>query len=251
MLKRYDEILPPLFYIVTTSSRLKELVKSGWSDPRFYYNRAADDVAWIPAVNINSEGPSDDALMPVIVEATATAEQNRDRLTTTIRQIEQSLAARVGVMAQGQSQSLFYAFIAEHVMDPLKLKEDQEWIGVGIAMVLSGRYVAQLIGMNASDLVRVMSADNPRNPMRPAVVDLLHPTPRAEIRQEAVGAYIDAYRRKATRVVAQWVAGAGDDAIPKVLTALRQGVPPDGPGLLKLVQQQTGTDLSGEVGRGP
>ena len=31
-----NELQPPIFYLVTTRDRIKQLLKAGWSDPRFH-----------------------------------------------------------------------------------------------------------------------------------------------------------------------------------------------------------------------
>jgi hypothetical protein len=248
-LKRYDEIAPPLFYMVTTGERLKQLVKDGWSNPRFYYNRAADDVQMSPAVNLSSDGPGDDVLIPVIVKPEEATDVKRKRLADTIHQIEAQLAARISQDSQARTQLAFIGFFASDVLEPLKARPEQEWFGVGMSNLLSARYLAQLNGMDLPTLLHNMTADLPPrvNPIRPGNVDLLNPTPLSDMRAEAIPYYVDAYRRKATRVVASWSTRGGEGSIAKVLTAMRKQMPADGDGLVKLIQQISGIDLTPEL----
>jgi hypothetical protein len=252
-LARYDEIAPPLFYMVTSGPRLKQLVKEGWSNPRFYYNRAADDVQMSRAVNLSSEGPGDDVLIPVIVSPDEALDGKQKKLLDAIHTIEAELALKISQHSQASTQVAFITFIANEVLEPLKAKPEQEWFGVGVSNMLSARYLAQLNGMDYRAILADMTGDlHPRvNPMRPATVDLLNPTPLSDMRPEAIPYYVDAYRRKATRVVSSWSVRAGEGAIAKVLTAMRQQMPADGPGLVKLIQQTSGIDLTLELGSTP
>jgi hypothetical protein len=47
---------------VTSPQTLKEIVKGGWSDPHFYYNRVADDVAFSSALVLSPEGGDENLL---------------------------------------------------------------------------------------------------------------------------------------------------------------------------------------------
>ena len=53
-MRQLDELHAPIFYLVTTPDRLSKIIKAGWQDPRFYYNRAADSVSF------SLNGASDD-----------------------------------------------------------------------------------------------------------------------------------------------------------------------------------------------
>jgi hypothetical protein len=249
-LSRYDEIAPPLYYMVTSGPRLKQLVKEGWSNPRFYYNRTADDVQMSRAVNLNTDGPGDDVLIPVIVQPDEAADSKAQRLVNAIHTIENELAQRISQHSQATTQVAFISFMASDVLEPLKAKPEQEWFGVGASNVLSAKYLAQVNGMDPQAILTDMTADlNPRvNPMRPATVDLLHPTPLSDMRAEAIPYYVDAYRRKATRVVLGWTNRAGADSIPKVFAAMRKQMPADGAGLVKLIKDTSGIDLTAELG---
>ena len=55
--KRMQDLRVPVFYLVCTKQRLRELVKGGWEDPRFYYNRAADEVFHDPRPRLFDDRP--------------------------------------------------------------------------------------------------------------------------------------------------------------------------------------------------
>jgi hypothetical protein len=116
--------------------------------------------------------------------------------------------------------------------------------------VLSAKYSSSLIGLDTALQLQNMTSDDPRNPIRPEAIDLLHPLPRDQMRPAAVFAYDDAFRRKSARAVKNWLKSAGDAAVPKLLSAMRQNPPADGAALLKQIQQISGVDLSADVATG-
>jgi hypothetical protein len=113
------------------------------------------------------------------------------------------------------------------------------------------RYTSQINKIDPQQIVRGMTADRRENPMRAASIDLVRPTKVADMRPQALPYYADAFQRKAMRVTSDWAARAGEAAIPKVLTALRAKVPDDGPGLVALIQKESGIDLSSDVKPAP
>ncbi len=245
-LERFHDINPPLFYMVTTRQQLKDLLKGGWTDPRFYYNRVADDVQFSPELNLTADGRGDDILLPVMVAPEDPPEKRAKELQETVRMAESRLAGSIATRAMVVAQLAFVDLVNE-ALAPLKLTPDQRWFGDGLAGVLSARYVAQINGMDAQMILQSMSSDDRRNPIRSATIDLLHPTPTSDLRPRAAPYYGDAFHRKTVRVVLSWLARAGDDAIPKTLTALKQNPPADGVALLKQIQQTSGVDLTAEL----
>jgi hypothetical protein len=247
VLTRFDEINPPLYYLVSSREKLKELLKAGWTDPRFYYNRVADSVQYSSAINLTTEGAADDILLPAVFDASDSIEKKHEALTNLIHAAEAGVAQSVSGRSMSVAQLTFVDFIYDQAIKPMSLNQQTEWFGVGLAGVLSSRYVSQLTGINLDMFLRNMTGDDPRNPIRSATIDLLHPTPQSEMRPQAAPFYGDAYRRKAARVVVNWLNKAGDDAIPKTITALKQSKPQDGQTLLKQIQQASGVDLSDDV----
>jgi hypothetical protein len=245
--RRLGDIEPPVFYLVCSDTKLKELVKGGWKDPRFYYNRAADDVAFDPGLRLSDDRLMDDMVMPVLFPAGAAEDVKRRGLIEIVRRNEAAIAdaiARRGIVI---TQLALIQFIHANGIEPLKLTEDQLWFGYGVEAVLSARYMADVAGLDFDDLVARMTHDNRRNPIRTETIDLLHPTSRAEMRPEWVPLYGDAYRAKSARVIYQWIKQAGDSAVSMTITAMRNKTPPDGAALVKLIHLTTNVDLSDAV----
>jgi hypothetical protein len=236
-----------MFYLVCSRERLRELMKAGWQDPRFYYNRAADDVAYNSDLHLSTEGGMDDMIMPVAYPHDAPPDVRERALTNTIRRGESAVVEAVSKRAMILTQLALIDFIGRHAVEPLKLKPDQMWFGMGLEAVLSSRYAAELTGMRADDVLDRMTRDDPRNPVRAGSVNLLQPADPSTMRPEWIPMYNDAFRVRSTRVVREWLNRAGDGGVSMALVAFRASPPPDGPALLKMIQMTTGVDLADMV----
>ena len=114
---------------------------------------------------------------------------------------------------------------------------------------MAARYVAELTGLDEARLLDVMSRVTARNPIRPESIDLLNPTKAGDLRSEWFPAYSQAFRARSVSAVRSLVEKGGEGAIAKVIAAVRERPPSDGAGLVQLVRQTTGVDLSKELAR--
>jgi hypothetical protein len=153
----------------------------------------------------------------------------------------------VAMQAQRRAWMAFVQFIGEQAMAPLKPKPDQQWFTFGVSSVLGARYAAQLIGAPAEEVLAGLSMDDPRNPIRPATLDLLHPADPAQLRSSYLPAYIDAYNRKSVRATRALLDKAGDGAAAKVLAAWKASPPADGAALVALIKSATGVDIAADL----
>lgn len=240
----YVELDAPIFYLVATNDRLKQLLKEGWNDPRFKYDAAIDDVLIDPGLHFRDEGPMDDMLMPVIYAPNATPENRAERLTNVVRVSEAGISDSFSRRALVITQLALIDFIQKQGIEPLHLKKDQQWFGLGAAAVLSTRYMHDIVGISADDLLSRIMRDDPRNPIRAGSIDLLNPMNESAIREEWLPRYADAYRIKSARVVRDWVQRSGESSIAMTLAAIRANPPADGAALLKVINMTTGVDLS-------
>ncbi|CAN5651079.1 hypothetical protein BH09PLA1_BH09PLA1_13640 [soil metagenome] len=245
--KKLNELQPPIFYLVATRDRIKQVLKAGWTDPHFRYNRVNDDVNFNPDLRLTDERPMDDMVMPVIYAPDATAEAKRKNLEQMMQRNEASVVDAFSRRAQLLVQLSIIEFIQKEAIDPLNLKGDQQWLGLGMQAVLSAKYMHDLLGISQDDLLSRMTRDDPRNPIRPDAVDLLHPADRTQMKREWVPLYGDAFRVKSARVVRAWSEKCGESAISTTLAAMRASPPADGPALVKLITVTTGVDLTNEV----
>src|SRR5262249_25525173 len=65
-LKNLANINPPIVFFLTSTDRMKALLRGGWTDSHFYYNRVADEVDFMPDLNLSEKGQMNDMLVPAI-----------------------------------------------------------------------------------------------------------------------------------------------------------------------------------------
>jgi hypothetical protein len=240
-----EDLRPPVFYLVSNTDRVKELLKGGWQDTNFYYNRVADAVVMSGAIAVRTDAPMDDAIIPAIYAKDAQADAKGKALTEAVASTENDYNNFMNEQAKARVGAGFATLIHELAIKDLNLKDDQRWYGLGVDIILASRYSAPI--SEQPDLVKSMTMDNPRNPLRFTAVDLLHPPAVESMATEAMPFYVDTVRRKSASVIQKLVDGAGAGAIPKTLGAFRTEKPADGPALVKMVQAQTGIDLTNDL----
>jgi hypothetical protein len=160
---------------------------------------------------------------------------------------EANIAASLATQGLILLQTGLVAAIDDAAIKPLGLKTGQEWFGIGVEGLLSTRYMTQLNGMRNEDLLRLLTDDDPRNPIRAATINLIRPTPPDQLRPAYAPAYVDAFRRRSVLVVQSLVQRTGLEALPKLIAAIKQSQPKDPEALLELIKQTAGVDLSRDV----
>jgi hypothetical protein len=246
-LNKMADLRPPMYYLVCSKAKLLDLVHNGWSDPRFHYNRAADDVAVYSDVGLSIEHEMDDLLIPALYDPTAAQEKRIDTLQKQVDQNEANIAASLSMQGMIMAQTGLVAAIDESVVKPLALKPGQAWLGIGIEGLYSTRYMTQLNGMRNEDLLRVLTDDDPRNPIRASTINLMKPLSANDLRPEYAPAYVDALRRRSVIVVNDLLQRTKPDALPKLLAAIKQQQPKDADALVDLIKQTSGVDVSRDV----
>lgn len=249
-IRKLDNYRPAVFYLVASSDRIGELLRSGWTDPHFYYNRAADAASFNPAGMLTADRPQDEVIFPATFDPKQTPENKGQMLASAIaaieRSIEQSIEDRARTLVGAQLASI----IQTQGVAPLGLKEDQQWFGIGIASVLAAKYMSMITGDPRAELIKMLTAEHPANPIPTSAVDLLHPVNVSDMRQDMLPAYFDALRRKSARAMQAVVDQAGETAIRKSIAAIRAHKPADGPAMAKVVHEATGVDVTPMLGKG-
>ncbi|MEO6437413.1 MAG: hypothetical protein ABIP55_16840 [Tepidisphaeraceae bacterium] len=248
-IRQLDDYRPPVFYLVITPERLAEIMRNGWSDQRFYYNRAADAVTFNPAGALNIDR-LDDVVFPAIYDPKETAEKKAENLTVALGATEASVAASVDIRARQSIGATLAQLVHAQALEPLKLNEDQTWFALGVASWYSAKYAAEITGEKREDLNNLLTFEHPANPLKTSAIDLLHPTDLSTMREEALPAYFDTVRRKSTRAIKFLVEKGKDDAIAKSLVLIRDKKPLDGPTLVKAIQDATTVDVTPQLVRG-
>lgn len=244
---KLNDVQPPIFYLVATRERIRDLLKAGWTDPNFHYNRVSDDVHFTPDLRLSDDRPMDDMVMPVLYKPEQSPAERQKSLAAVMQSNEAAVVTAFSRRCQLVAQLAIIDFIQKQAIEPLKLKDDQQWLGLGMQAVLSAKYLRDLLGVSEHELLDRMTRDNTSNPIRPEAVDLLKPANRDDMRPEWVPLYGDSFRVKSARVVRAWSDRCGESAIATTLAAMRKNPPADGPALLKLIQVTTGVDLTNDV----
>jgi|GEM_PF-1702859 len=243
-LKKYENFKSPIIFLVCSNNKLKEIVKNGWTNPRFRYNRAMDDVQFSYSLSLKVDEPMDDEVLPVNYDDTTDDAAKRTRFAEALRTIEGSLLQSMADDAQNGLQLAFAQTIGEQTIKSLDLKPGQEWLGFGISDMYSYRAATTIIGVDFDRMLAGITANNPNNPIRSETIDLLHPTPADQLRRDAAPYYIDVMRRKSNRVFSKWLADAPQGSLVKVIEAVKTQKPADGEALVKIVKDASAIDLT-------
>lgn len=247
-LKKMQDLKPPVFFLVTTREKLNKMVEGGWGQPRFTYNRVAGAASYNDNVMVSLDKPMDDSVLPAFYAEKDTPDERAARLADGIHELDTKLVNLVS----GQSQPTVYNLLAQHLgenyFEPMKLRRDQLWVGLGITTFLASKYTAAITGVNRQTILNGLTFEHPRYPVSAKPIDLVKPLDESGMKKQAVPFYNQAMRRKGTVAVMKLVEQAGDSAIPTVMLALKNRPPSDGPALVKLITETTKVDLSKELG---
>jgi hypothetical protein len=246
-LTKLDELRPPVFLLVTTQEKLRQLVADGWGEPRFRYNRVAGEVSYDDRISLAIDRPMDDNVLPAIYGEKDAPDARAKRLTAQVQKLDQDLTRTVGNEALPAVFNRLGQFIDEEYFVSLKLRRDQLWLAMGINGYFSGKYGPPLTGYARESWIRDITYEDRRFPVSAGPIDLAHPVEESALKPGAGPYYAQAMRRKAVAVVGKWVEKAGEASVTKVIVALRKGVPADGAGLVKLINDVAGVDVSKDV----
>jgi hypothetical protein len=242
-LKKLDETRPPIFYLVVTQEKLRDLTKTGWGEPRYHFNGVANAAVFDDNIAYTIEKPMDDIVLPAFYVDTMPIEQRVKNMSAGVQNLDANLAGLAARQANPAVFNLFTTFIQEKHMEPLKLKRDQSWLGMGVSNFLGAKYTSVVTTVPKDQMLRELTSEPQLFPVSARSIDLTKPLDEGSMKKEALPYYTVSMQRKATAVVAVWVDTAGEAAIPRTLTALRGKPAADGVALVKVIQDATGADL--------
>ena len=249
-IRTLDNYKPNVYYLVLSPDRLAELMRQGWSDPHFYYNRAADAVTFNPVGVLATDRPQDDVLFPAAYDAKDTPEKKSEQLSVAVGATEASMEASIEIRGRTTVGATFAQLVNNEGLKPLELKDDQQWFGLGTAAILSAKYAAAITGENGNELMDMLTTEIPQNPLKTTAIDLVHPPDVKLMREEALPAYYDTVRRKSARAIRYLIKEGGEQALPKAIMAIRTKKPADGPALVAAIKEATGIDLTPQLSKG-
>jgi len=128
---------------VLTRDQLRELCKTGWGEPRFHYNRTANEVSYQDSVMLSLDKAMDDSVLPFFYEIKDPVETRAKNLRRGFRFLDGELAKLISQ----QTQPLVYNLLAQHIgekcFDLLKLPRDQQWLALGVTGYFSAKYAGR------------------------------------------------------------------------------------------------------------
>lgn len=244
-LKKLQEFRPPVYFLVTTQEKLKNLTKAGWGEPRYHYNGVADAAAYDQNIAYTISTPMDDVVLPAFYTDAMATDARVKGLTAYVQEFDGRMAATSASQVTPATFSLFVEFLRERHLDALKLRRDQEWLVMGISNYLAVKYTSTVTGTTREEMLRDLVTEPRDFPVGARSIDLAKPSDESAMRPQLVPYYTQAMQRKSLAVVAYLAEQAGEGAIPKTLTALRAKAPPaDAAGLVKVVQEASGMDVA-------
>ena len=243
-LKKLQDFRPPVYFLVTTQAKLRDLTKAGWGEPRYHYNGVADAAAYDSNIAYSISAPMDDVVLPAMYTDNMATDARVKGLTSMLQEFDGRMAATAANQVTPVTFSLFVEFLRERYLDTPKLRRDQEWLPMGLSNYLAVKYTNTVTGATREEMLRDLLAEPREFPVSARSIDLTHPSEESAMRPQLVPYYTQAMQRKALAVVAVWAEQAGEGAIPKTLTALRAKPPADAVGLVKVVQEASGVDVA-------
>ena len=246
-LRKLQGFVPPLFFLVTTEPRLKEMLKAEqWVSRDFVYNRLADEIAYRKSISLTLDRPMDDTVTAAFYEPADDPTTRSTKLGRALdlahHEVDQVISGRAMFLAHANMIDT----IAQLVFKPLDLPRDQQWLGIGLTGATSGDYAELVIGSPRKELLLMLCAELRNNPIRPSTINLLDPTDPAALKRQYATAYADAYRRKCVSVTLRLL-DKNRTALPDLMRSLRNTPCKSGKELLDRIKQVTGVDLSDAV----
>jgi hypothetical protein len=232
-----------VYYFPITQEDLASLLVAGWSDPRFHFNRFANEVGYSPFFRLAVDKPMDDLIWWVPLRSGDSPSTRRDALGLQIKTFEALLAGNLSFFTQNQAEHLFENFIHKTVFVPLNLPARLQWIDFGASNLFAVKYCSQITGM-ARQFWTEQLIGHPGEPRPYLAIDLTNTLDPSQVRPEYLAQYDEMLLPKGAFVVQTLLAKAGDSALAKILPAWRAHPPQTAQDLIQSVQSATGVDLT-------
>ncbi len=243
ILKRLTDLHPTVYYLAASRPRVVDLLKNGWSDPRYHYLRFDNSLSYNNSVNLSIDQQTDNLIMWAEIHDDAPEDRGRV-LRYTINDFNGGFLHTLSTLSQLGTRNEFEDLVHTRATNPLKLPPGLQWFGHAVDIVYAIKYESELTGNSRGAQMDILLAGNPSNPLHPQPLNLLQPIDPATMRPEYLPVYNDAVIHKGAGVIAAWIAKGGDGVLAKALPALRATPPATPADLVKIIQQSTGIDVS-------
>ena len=232
-----------VYYFPVTHEDLASLLIAGWSDPRFHYNRFANDVGYSPFFHLSAVQPMDDLIWWVPLQGGDSTSTRRDALEAQVKTLEALLAGDISLFTQNQAEHLFEIFIHKTVFVPLNLPPRLQWIDFGACNLFAVKYCSQITGMSRQYWTDQLIG-RPGEPRPYLTIDLTNTLDPSQVRPEYLAQYDEMLLPKGALVIQTLLAKSGDSALARVLPTWRTHPPQTAQDFIQSVQSATGVDLT-------
>ena len=242
-LTKLDQLKPPVVFLVITEQKLISLLNADWKHPRVSYNRLMDQVRFDDRIMFSIETAMDESLLLANYEAKDDLPARMKKLREAEERFESDSAFSVAARGRVITQGNFMQFVEKEVFTPMKLRDDQTWLQLGIVTQITAKYAPMLTGVDSKKLLADLIYEHPNAEPKADKMNLLKLPDLSVIQPQYRPAFIGAARRKSTLAIQQLVDKAGPDAIRKTLDAVRKTPPADGKALVALINTATAVDV--------
>jgi hypothetical protein len=232
-----------VYYFPINHEDLISLLVGGWSDPRFHFNRYANEVGYSPFFHLSALQPMDDLIWWVPLQGGDSTATRRDALEAQVKTLEALLTGDISLFTQNQAEHLLEIFIHKTVFVPLNLPARLQWIDFGACNLFAVKYCSQITGMSRQYWTEQLIG-RPGEPRPFLAIDLTNTLDPSKIRPEYLAQYDEMLLPKGALVIQTLLSKSGDSALAKVLPAWRVHPPQTAQDLIQSVQAATGVDLT-------
>lgn len=247
-LKKLDTLQPPVVFLVTTESKIKSMLNhDDWSHPRISYNRLMDKLKWDERVHLRLDDQMDEVLLQATFEAVDAPATRIKKLREAAEKFEADVLVATSVRARKLVHESLARFAEREVFRPLKLRDDQSWLQLGIVNYLAGKYSPLMTGTDPKQAMADLVFERPDTPVKSDDLDMLDLPRLSDINPQYQYFWIEAARRKSTLAILTLVEQGQAEAIRKALMAVKKDPPKDGQELISRVADATGVELSKQL----
>jgi len=234
-------------HMVAAAEHVKQAAKDGWRTRNIRYNKAGD----VLELSAYVETDGTESIVPALFDPQLSEATRIQLLTKYLEMSDTDMALAQLRRSVTAGLSGFQTFFATQALADVAQADDQIWFVQGVSTALAARYMSDLSGIQAEQIVsaitRQPSVKSRAGDFDDRLVDLLDPLQTAQLKPERLSAYTNARRRKATRVIHQWLGQIAPSALPRVVQAIRKSRPADGATLVAIIQAETGIDLTPQL----
>ncbi len=248
-LDKLNTFNPPVVFLVSTEQKIISLINNNWKHPRISYNRLMGQIRVDDRMNLSIDQPMDEMLLVATYEPADDVAARAKKVHEAVEKFESETAFSVAARSRVVSQVAIAMFIESEVFAPLKFRDDQSWLMLGVTTHMAAKYTPMLTGADPKQMLADMIFERPDADPKADSIDMMKLPPLDQVQPYFRQAFINAARRKATLAIEKLVAKGGEDSIRKALNAVKKNTPKDGQSMVSLVAGATDVDLTAELGK--